>query len=146
LRRADRFRFANVLRAWIDVDDSGRVTGADYSGGGQMGSTTVRLAGMPILFRAVQLPDLRRDPQMGDGWVRFVQTAGGRTSLPAPRRVRRKPFVQWVPPLVWTTLSLTLHADGQTEIALSGASRFPRHWVYDGDGQVALKSGLSKAV
>ena len=26
LRGADRFRFANVLRAWIDVDDSGRIT------------------------------------------------------------------------------------------------------------------------
>jgi hypothetical protein len=143
LRRADRFRFANVLRAWIDVDNGGRVTGAGYSGGGQMGSTTVRLAGLPIVFRAVQLPDIQREPESGDGWVRFVQIAGGRTSLPAPRRVRRKPFVQWVPPLVWTTLSLTLHTDGRADIALAGASRFPRHWVYDGDGQLALKSGLT---
>ena len=43
------------------------------------------------------------------------------------------PFVQWQAPLVWTTLSLTLHADGRTEYALIGASRFPRHWVYDAD-------------
>src|SRR5690242_13585704 len=27
LRATDRFRFANVLRAWIDVDHDGRITG-----------------------------------------------------------------------------------------------------------------------
>ena len=32
---------------------------------------------------------------MGDGWVRFTQTAGGRTGFPAPRAVRRPPFVQY---------------------------------------------------
>ena len=26
LRATNRFRFANVLQAWIDVDDSGRIT------------------------------------------------------------------------------------------------------------------------
>jgi hypothetical protein len=144
LRAADRFRFANVLRAWIDVDDSGKITEYGYSGGGLMGSTTVRLAGRPLAtFEALQLPDIQRDPEHGDGWVRFVQTSGGRTGLPAPRRVRRKPFVQWLPPLIWTTLSLTLRADGSSEFGLPGASRFPRHWVYDGDGNLSLKSGLT---
>src|SRR4051794_6061664 len=42
LRAADAFRFANHLAAWIDVED-GRVVGHGYSGGGHMGSTTVRL-------------------------------------------------------------------------------------------------------
>ena len=32
LRKADRFRFANVLSAWIDVDGNGKVTGHGYSG------------------------------------------------------------------------------------------------------------------
>jgi hypothetical protein len=143
LRAADRFRFANILRAWIDVDDDGRITDSGYSGNGLMGSTTVRLGGLKLRFQAVQLPILQRDPEHGPGWVRFVQTTGGRTGLPAPRRVRRQPFVQWQAPLVWTTLSLTLHADGRTTFALTGASRFPRHWVYDGAGQVSLKSGLT---
>ncbi len=57
--------------------------------------------------------------------MRFVQTTGGRTALPAPRPVRPPPYVQWQAPLVWTTLSLTLHADGRAEYALTGASRFP---------------------
>jgi hypothetical protein len=143
LRVADRFRFANVLRAWIDVDESGRITGSGYDGGGLMGATTISLGGLHYRFQAVQLPDLQRDQEPGDGWVRFVQTTGGRTGLPAPRRVRRRPFVQWQAPLVWTTLSLTLHADGRAEFAMTGASPFPRHWVYDGDGQLSHKSGLT---
>ena len=145
LRAADRFRFANVLRAWIDVDDSGRITGSGYGGDsrGLMGSTTIRLGGLHYRFQAVQLPDLQRDPEGGDGLVRFVQTTGGRTGLPARRRVRRRPFVQWQAPTVWTTLSLTLHASGQAEFGMTGASRFPRHWLYDGDGQLSRKSGLA---
>jgi Cyclic nucleotide-binding domain len=143
LQAADRFRFANVLKAWVDVDASGRISGSGYGGGGLMGATTVRLGGLRHRFQAVQLPDLQRDPEPGEGWVRFVQTIGGRTGLPAPRRVRRAPYVQWQAPLVWTTLSLTLHADGQAEFAMTGASRFPRHWVYDGGGQLSHKSGLT---
>jgi hypothetical protein len=143
LRVADRFRFANVLRAWIDVDGSGAITGSGYSGGGLIGSTTVRLGGLQARFQAIQLPDRQQDPQLGDGWVRFVQTVGGRTGLPAPRRVRRRPFVQWQAPLVWTTLSLTLHASGQAEFAMTGASRFPRHWVYDPGSQLSHKSGMT---
>ncbi len=143
LRQADRFRFANVLRAWIEVDDSGRISGAGYGGGGLMGSTTIRLGGLRYRFQAVQLPDLQRDPEWADGSVRFVQTTGGRTGLPAPRRVRRRPYLQWQAPLVWTTLSLTLHADGRAEDAMTGASTFPRHWVYDDGGQLSHKSGLT---
>ena len=75
--------------------------------------------------------------------MRFVQTTGGRTAIPAPRPVRRRPFIQWQAPLVWTTLSLTLHADGRAEYSVTGASRFPRHWIYDADGRLAHKSGLT---
>jgi hypothetical protein len=143
LRAADKFRFANVLGAWIDVDGSGRISDCGYEGGGMIGATTVSVAGLHHRFQAVQLPDLRRDPERGDGWVRFVQTSGGRTGLPAPRRVKRRPFIQWRAPLVWTTLSLTLHADGTSEFAMTGASRFPRHWVYGDDATLAQKSGLT---
>jgi hypothetical protein len=142
LRKADRFRFANRLAAWVEVDGSGAITDAGYSGVSMIGSTTVRVGGMNHSFQAVALPDIRSAPERGDGWMRFTQTAGGRTGMPAPRRVRRAPFVQWQAPLAWTTLSLTLHADGRVESKLSGASRFPRHWIYDHHGHLTQKSGL----
>jgi Cyclic nucleotide-binding domain len=143
LRKADRFRFANLLSAWIEVDDNGKITGHGYSGGGRMGSTTAGVARFKREFEAVALPDLQGPPEVGPSWVRFTQTAGGRTGLPAPRRVKRRPFIQWQAPLVWSTLSLTLHADGPPEFEVLGASRFPRHWVFDGDGRLAAKSGLT---
>jgi hypothetical protein len=145
LRAQDRFRFANLLKAWVEVDTGGTLTGWGYSGGGLMGSTTVGLAGLRHEFEAVALPDLQAPPEVGEGWVRFTQTAGGRTGLPAPRRVRRRPFIQWQAPLVWSTLELTIFADPERapRFDVRGASRFPRHWIYDGDGRLAAKSGLT---
>jgi hypothetical protein len=142
LAEADCFRFANHLAAYIEVDN-GSITGWGYTGGGMMGSTTVRLGALRHTFEAVALPDLQSPPQIGEGWVRFTQTAGGRTGLPAPRRVRRRPFIQWQAPMVWTTLSLTLYADRAPEFEVQGASRFPRHWIYDGDHRLAAKVGLT---
>jgi Cyclic nucleotide-binding domain len=143
LRDEDRFRFANELRAFVTTDGEGHIVDCGYLGRGLMGSTLVDLRAVKHRFQAVQLPDLQREPERGEGWVRFVQTCGGRTGVPAPRRVRRKPFIQWQAPLVWTTLSLTLHADGRAEHALIGASRFPRHWVYGADNRLTHKSGLT---
>lgn len=143
LRTSDRFRFANVLDAWIEVDGSGQITDSGYSGGGLMGATTMKLGPLSRTFAAVGLPDLKRDPELRADSVRFQQTAGGRTGVPAPRPVRRPPFVQWHAPLVWTTLSLTIHADGRASGKLEGASHFPRHWVYDDAGRLSQKSGLA---
>ena len=141
LRQADAFRFANELRAWIDVED-GRIVGHGQLGQGHIGSTTLRLGRREATFEAVALPDLRPDPTVTPTSVRFVQTAGGRTGVPAPRRVRRKPFVQFRAPLAWTTLALTVHADGSSQHEVVGASPFPRHWIYGADGNLAAKSGL----
>jgi hypothetical protein len=143
LRAADRFRFANILHGWINVDEQGRIADFGHDGGGLMGSTTVRLGPVARTFEAIGLPDIVGKPVKGEGWVRFSQTAGGRTGLPAPRRVRRRPFVQWQAPLVWTTLSLTIHADGSAEGEMTGHSRFPRHWIYDSEGRLSHKSGLA---
>jgi hypothetical protein len=143
LRDADRFRFANVLQAWIEVNERGRITDYGQDGGGLMGATTVKVGPVARTFEAIGLPDIAPKPVKGDGWVRFTQTAGGRTGVPAPRRVRRRPFVQWQAPLVWTTLSLTLHADGRIEGRMTGASKFPRHWVYDEELRLSHKSGLA---
>jgi hypothetical protein len=143
LRDADRFRFANILKAWVEVGSDGKIADFGYEGGGMMGSTTVRVGPVSHTFEAVALPDIQRKPKRLSHRVTFVQTCGGRTGVPAPRRVRRRPFVQWQAPLVWTTLSLTIYADGRAEGTMEGASRFPRHWVYDASGSLSHKSGLA---
>jgi len=142
LRDSDSFRFANRLEAWVDVE-GGKIVGAGYGRGGVMGSTTVNLAGKGITFAAVELPQLRDEPVVTDDAAVFVQTYGGRTALPAPRRVQRPPFVQFRAPLVWTTLKLTIHADGSSQFEVAGASVFPRHWVYDHEQKLAAKVGLA---
>lgn len=141
LQRAGRFRFANELRGYVDVED-GRIVGCGQSGGGQICSTTVALGSRTVVFQPVALPDLRPEPSVSDHEVTFRQTAGGRTGLPAPRRVRRAPYVQFSAPLAWTSLSLTIRADGTSSHEVTGASPFPRHWVYDHTGAVCEKSGL----
>ena len=101
------------------------------------------MAGVPHNSRRRPLPDLRRDPELGDGWMRFVPDRG-RPHRPARAPSgQTPPYVQWQAPLVWTTLPLTLHADGAAESAMVGASRFPRHWVYDAEGELSHKSGLT---
>jgi hypothetical protein len=142
LRRADRFRFANQLRAWIEVDGS-EITGAGYSGGGVVGSTTLRLGWRQVIFPATVLPDIQKPPEVQSQQVRFVQTAGGRAGLPGPRLVPYEPFAQWVPPTVWTTLGLTIRIDGSSDHELIGASPFPRHWLFDASGQLVAKAGLA---
>ena len=141
LREADRFRFANQLSAWIDVDD-GRITGHGQDGRGHIGATTLRLGGRGMTFAAVAFPDKRPAPVVGDGWVRFAQTAGGRTGAPMPRKVNRPPFVQIAAPLAWTSLALTIFADGTSSHEVTGASAFPRHWIYDGEQNLMQKTGL----
>ena len=142
MREQGSFRFANHLAAWIDVK-AGKIVDAGYAGGGLMGRTTVRLAGLRTTFNPVPLADIRHEPEVSDSAARFVQTTGGRTGLPAPRRVKHPPFVQFKAPTVWTTLALTIRADGTSESTVIGASKFPRHWVYDDEGALTAKVGLA---
>jgi hypothetical protein len=141
LRKTDRFREANELRAFIEVED-GRIVGHGHLGQGHIGATTVRVGPAAIRFPAVHLPDIRPEPVVEAGSVRFVQTVGGRMGLPTPRPVPHKPFVQFWPSIAWTTLALTLNADGSSSHELVGASPFPRHWVYDHAGRLVQKSGV----
>jgi len=141
LRTSDRFREANELRAFVEVDN-GRIVGYGHLGQGHIGATTVRVGPAAVRFAAVQLPDLQPDPEVGDASVRFVQTVGGRMGLPTPRPVPHKPFVQLWPSIAWTTLALTINADGSSSHELVGASPFPRHWIYDRDGKLVEKTGV----
>jgi len=140
LRAEDRFREANRLAAWIEVE-GGRIAGQGYEGAGLVGSTTFNLGLTDITIPVVPFEVLRHDPEVGEDSVRFVQTVGGRAGFPAPRRVTGRPFVRIHSATAWTTLALTIRADGSSEHELVGASTFPRHWVYDADGNLVAKSG-----
>jgi hypothetical protein len=140
MHRSDLFREANELKAWIEVDDD-KIVDHSHAGRGRIGITRVRIGPKQISVPAVALPTLQ-ETQVGDGWVRFTQTAGGRTGAPAPRSVRGKPYFQFHSAIAWTTLTLILYADGSTKHELTGASPFPRHWVYDNDGNLIEKSGV----
>jgi Cyclic nucleotide-binding domain len=141
LTEADAFREANELRAFIEVGDDGTITDYGHVGRGYIGVTRLKLGPRELSVAAVALPTLQSSPEVGEGWVRFQQTAGGRTGAPAPRRVRGKPFFQFSSAIAWTTLALTIKADGSSDYELVGASPFPRHWVYDDDGKLVQKSG-----
>jgi hypothetical protein len=141
MRKADRFRFANELRAWVEVVD-GEIVNHSQVGQGYLGSTTLSIGPGSITFRAMTLPDLRPTPAVSETSVRFMQTAGGRTGVAAPRYVDHPPYLTVTPPVVWTTLALTIRADGSSDYEMVGASPFPRHWIYDQSGRHVAKSGL----
>jgi Cyclic nucleotide-binding domain len=143
LHAAERFRFANHLAAWIEVED-GRVTRAGYSGRGYISCTRVGWGPQrEVTFQPAGFPEIRAEPEITATGARFTQTTGGRTGAPMPRAVAGRPHVQWSAPTVWTTLALTISTDGSGHGEMTGASRFPRHWLYDHRGQLVAKSGLA---
>jgi Cyclic nucleotide-binding domain len=140
LRDADRFREANHLKAWIEVED-GKVVDCGHAGEGLVGSTTFRMGPKDVVIPGVPFDTLRPEPEVFGDRARFVQTVGGRAGFPAPRVVKGKPFFRIQSATAWTTLGLTIRADGSSDHELVGASTFPRHWIYDRDGNLTHKAG-----
>ena len=140
LHAQGRYRFAQQLTAWVDVED-GRVTAYGHEGRSFISPTTMALGRTRVAFQPHAFPDVVPEPEVRDDRVTFRRSAGGRPGVPAPRLLRGRPFAQWLGPVVWTTLELTLHADGRADGGLVGATPFPRHWVYDADGHLVAKSG-----
>src|SRR5919202_78046 len=140
LRDGDRFREANELRAWIEVEN-GRIVAHGHHGRGLVGSTTFRFGVKDVVVPGVAFETLRPEPELGESNVRFVQTVGGRAVFPAPRRVRGGPYFRISSATAWTTLELVIRTDGTSEGRLIGASPFPRHWIYDRNGELCQKAG-----
>jgi Cyclic nucleotide-binding domain len=128
LLRGGTARQVNDLRAWVEFDDHG--TPIDFGYGPSDGSGWAQL----------EFPDVRREPEVEGNAVRFVQTSGGRIGGAVPHRVRGRPFMRFSSPVAWTTLALTISADGRARAELAGASPFPRHWLYGADGALVAKS------
>jgi hypothetical protein len=143
MRRRGEFRFANVLRGWIQVAD-GKIADCGYAGGVRMGLTPVTAGGLRVLLPTKANPVIRHDPQVGPDSVTFVQTCGGRPAFSFLKPSRHPPFLVTRPFTIWTTIELTIGADGSCRQRLAGASPFPRHWLYDDAGQLAEKTALTR--
>lgn len=133
-----RCRFANRLTAWADISD-GRIVAAGSGGGGMVAKTEVDLRALSIRVAAIPFPEIRSQETTADS-VTFVQTAGGRTGAPFPRRVGGLSKLRLKSPTAWTTLAVTIGQDGSMEAEARGASPFPRHWFYDHNGNLVRKS------
>jgi hypothetical protein len=139
LARVGAFRFANHLRGWIEVEN-GEIVASEHTGRSYISPTLMRLGPLHVAFQPTGFPDIRLAPEPANGVARFAQTAGGRPGVPAPRHVHGRPFLKWEGPNVWTSLALTINADGTHTGELTGASTFPRHWVYDDGLRLVGKS------
>lgn len=142
MARSGAVRFINELRAWVEVEN-GLIAGHGQTGRGLMGKTKLGFGSRRLLYPTLGMPDIRSEPDVQNLSVRFVQTSGGRAAVPMPRKLSRPPFVQIVPPVIWTTLALTINADGSARSEVLGASPFPRHWVYDSAGKLDSKVALT---
>ena len=142
LRDADRFREANELRAWIDVED-GKIVAYGRDGRSLVGGSGLDLGADQIVFPTVEFPAIRPEPEVGADSVRFVQTVGGRIGLPVPRPLSGKPYLHVGSATAWTTLELVLRADGSSAGRLVTGSPFPRHSIYGADRRLRDEHGLT---
>ena len=145
MRRRAEFRFANMMRAWIDVQN-GTIRDYGYSGAGRMGLTPVTVGSLEVLLPARANPEIQQVPQVTADAVRFVQTAGNRPGFSFLKPSAKWPFLVTRPFTIWTTVELTIRTDGSSTQHLAGASPFPRHWLYDDGGHLVEKAALTRAM
>jgi hypothetical protein len=76
-------RFANNLRAWIEVAD-GRIVRYGQAGDGRISNTLFRLGGMRVLVEAIGYPELRPEPVVGADFVGSPRPPGVGPACPRP--------------------------------------------------------------
>src|SRR5256885_46483 len=86
--------------------------------------------------RRARASTLRRGPAISS----VSGPPGGTTRRPPPHH-RGGPRAGTIS-IAWSTLELTINADGTSSRGLAGASPFPRHWVYDEAGELIEKSAV----
>jgi Cyclic nucleotide-binding domain len=144
MRRRGEFRFANVLRAWIHAE-GGKIRDYGYAGAVIMGLTPVSAGRLRVMLPTKPNPLIQFSPQLTGDAVTFVQTAGGRPGFSFLKPSSHWPFLVTRPFTIWTTIELTIRADGSSSQRLVGSSPFPRHWLYDDGGHLVEKAALTRA-
>jgi hypothetical protein len=145
LRDGDRFREANQLQGWIEVE-GGEIVGYGRDGRSMVTGAGLDLDAGQIAFPALEFPVIRPEPEIGDGFVRFQQTVGGRIGFPVPRPLRGRGYFHIGSAQAWTTLELVIRADGSADGRLIAASPFPHHSLYDAEGTFVSEHGLTDSV
>ena len=140
LRTSDRFREANELRAFIEVEDGRIVERRPSRSGPHRGDDGPGRAGRACGSRRSTSPTSSPSPGERDiGPVRpDRRRPDGPADAPArpPQAVRAVLAVDRV-----DDARPDLNADGTSSHELVGASPFPRHWIYDDTGRLVEKSG-----
>ena len=111
MRRRGEFRLANRLSAYVEVED-GQITGYGYTGGKVMGLTPLTAGPLRVMLPTIGHRDIQWQPAVSGDEVTFVQTAGGRPGFSYVKPTWRWPFLVTKPFTIWTTLRLTIKADG----------------------------------
>jgi hypothetical protein len=142
LRDADRFREANQLRGWIEVEN-GKIVDYGRDGRSVVTGAGLELEDAQIAFPAIEFPVIRPEPEVGRGFVRLQQTVGGRIGFPVPRPLRGRGYFHLGSAQAWTTLELVIRADGSSDGRIVAASPFPRHSLYDDAGTFVTEHGLT---
>jgi hypothetical protein len=124
MRRRGEFRFANRLSAYVDVED-GQISLCGYTGGKLMGLTPINVGPLRVMLPAKANRDIQWRPAVSGSQATFVQTAGGRPGFSFLKPSLRWPFLVRRPFTIWTTVQLTIDADGSSRAALIGASCNP---------------------
>jgi Cyclic nucleotide-binding domain len=143
MRRRGEFRFANILRAWIHVE-GGTIRDYGYAGGVVLGLTPITAGPLHVLLPTKPNTVIQHSPKLNGDAVTFVQTAGNRPAFSFLKPSPRWPFLVTRPFTIWTTIELTIKADGSCRQRLVGSSPFPRHWLYDDNGHLAEKAALTR--
>jgi len=110
-----------------------------------MGRTPVTAGPLHVLLPTKPNAVIQHSPQLKEDAVTFVQTAGGRPVFSFLKPSLRWPFLVTRPFTIWTTIELTIKADGSYHQRLVGSSPFPRHWLYDDGGHLVEKAALTRA-
>ena len=103
MRRRGEFRFANILRAWVDVED-GVIRDYGYAGGVLMGLTPITAGSLHVMLPTKPNREIRHVRQATAGSVTFAQTAGGRPGFSFLKPSARWPFLVTQPFTIWTTI------------------------------------------
>ena len=75
----DRIRFANLLTAWIDVED-GSITGFGQGGESFINTTTVKM-GKRVRFTPTAFPTIEPEPEVTDTFVHETSSSESRSLM-----------------------------------------------------------------